>query len=243
MSPDSVTSEGNKTHADVASPAAHQPPPELIQYLRSNTYPSDDAPYITRHDKLTRAHDICNFKFQELQAQLELLEKERAMLGSWRSQHARRTPPELLTTVFHYLDLTLSIAPMGDGKTAIKAETLASLAHVCTYWCQHVNSCPELWSSMALQLDQLDDTSAPLVRPYLDRSRAAPLTLKLRDNLQCIPYPTETVYWRAELAEMPSDPTLVREFRVREFGPITNYTGSQRRFSVLSSKKHIVESA
>ncbi|KAL0577426.1 hypothetical protein V5O48_004566, partial [Marasmius crinis-equi] len=129
-------------------------------------------------------------KLRKLETEEEILKKH---VGHYHSALSvqRRVPTEIWEIIFavvctseedgYSLDVDCEYPwdreEDGHARSIIKASAI-TLSHVCSRWKSIVNDCARLWSSIRIQFAAPADIT-DLLRAYLDRSKAYPLSLQL----------------------------------------------------------------
>ncbi|KAK7026125.1 hypothetical protein VNI00_015700 [Paramarasmius palmivorus] len=130
---------------------------------------------------------------EQLEVQRKTLEKKVEERRSWLSP-IRRLPREILEEIFTFVSLhkyghALQAFPvvrgsgvgLPDRTLRIHAPAL-DLSHVSHYWRWITNDFPRLWSSISVDVFELDEDIRPLVNHYLRKSKDYPLDIVISDS-------------------------------------------------------------
>ncbi|KAK7058506.1 hypothetical protein VNI00_002140 [Paramarasmius palmivorus] len=182
--------------------AIHQHRPLDIQVLRSNRLPTQ-----TEASQIPIFVETSTAELERLEKEIRVLEVQRDALRqdierrrSWLAP-IRRLPVEILGEIFSFAclgDFSLDISstrsyrecpvPECEQCESERAFVLKniiaptySLSHVCHHWRCIINVSPQLWSSLRLDLTQMEEVHENLVGLYITRSTRHPLKIDIYD--------------------------------------------------------------
>ncbi|KAK7026071.1 hypothetical protein VNI00_015717 [Paramarasmius palmivorus] len=172
----------------IPNPELHRYPKDLSETLRFNGVPSDtDASKTTlflrdvetelqRYDEeLSRLRLLS----QQLEIQRKELLKKAVQHRSWLSP-IRKLPVEILQTIFLYTCPTNSSHSLViDSDKAFRDAPAYKLSCVSFHWKTIASGLPRLWSSLKVDIFELDTDPRSLLQLYLDNSRNQPLNLEI----------------------------------------------------------------
>uniref|UniRef100_A0A0W0FRZ7 F-box domain-containing protein n=1 Tax=Moniliophthora roreri TaxID=221103 RepID=A0A0W0FRZ7_MONRR len=131
-------------------------------------------------EQITRLRQLAD----TLEEEKLILEKRIGERRSWLAP-VRRLPPEILENIFmlysrSFSKYTLKVYQKHD-RWQIVAPPLV-LSQVSSFWRSIVISGPRMWSSMSVDVNQLDRDITSLLTLYFERSERCPLTMCIMDR-------------------------------------------------------------
>ncbi|TFK65473.1 hypothetical protein BDN72DRAFT_845535 [Pluteus cervinus] len=129
---------------------------------------------LSPHPILAQHFDSCEVAFAKIDQEVKILQESIRALRAFRNTFTPicRIPPEVLTRIFSFAR-RLPGHDLYFGKT--KNLDWIFLTHVSQHWRNVALGCPSLWSHIS------SDYPKPVVKEWLRRSKAAPLTVKLHN--------------------------------------------------------------
>ncbi|KAK7026076.1 hypothetical protein VNI00_015722 [Paramarasmius palmivorus] len=167
-------------------------PKDLLELLRFNVLPSETdasktALFLQDVESELRRYDEELSRLRLVSEQLEIQRKELLKKAdqhrSWLSP-IRKLPVEVLQTIF--LDTCFTgffhglIIQSTESEKAFCYAQAYELSCVSFHWKTVASGLPQLWSSLKVDVLELDTDPRPLLELYLDNSRVQPLDMEIR---------------------------------------------------------------
>ncbi|KAF5368369.1 hypothetical protein D9758_002448 [Tetrapyrgos nigripes] len=169
----------SKVPFTVPDPRILEPSSAILAQIRSKYIPAETemGNIAIRIEEARRAIHEREKEIRWLRPTLEKLESERDDLQRYLESYStlsspiRKLPAEILTEILSYSSTLI----IGDG---VQCRTL-DYSQVCSYWRQLVSSCSQLWSTLQIDLYDVDAETLLLMKHYIAKSNASPLTLHI----------------------------------------------------------------
>ncbi|TFK60891.1 hypothetical protein BDN72DRAFT_850182 [Pluteus cervinus] len=129
------------------------------------------------HPILTQHFDISEVAFAKIDKELAALRESIRALHAFRNTFTpiHRLPPEVLTRVFFFVQSAQTIVPYYGNRAAISLSWVA-VTRVSRHWREVAIRSPSLWSHISSNYPKC------VVQEWLQRSKAAPLSVDLRHS-------------------------------------------------------------